>query len=240
MSTSSTWERVSLRFLINVLTTNERSGWVHPILNDYLSQLPFMYGLDTQIRTRTVHNHIPAAAARNFVGQQVKKLPLDERPDWVVMIDNDMAPPMNLLETVLDCPEDASVVVPVFHMWDEGKASTIVCWGMENATSAIIAGKKFHELSKAGTGVIFIKPEVFDKLELPYFWYPYNELCGIEGTEDITFCTKVLDNGMKIYGNSQILVGHLHNVNLAVVADAFDRIRARQAESQLEAVASPA
>ena len=193
------------------------------------------------VQTRVLHNHIPAAAARNFVGRQMRDLPKEERPDWVVMIDNDMGVPLNLLETVLGAPEDASVVVPVMHMWDEGKMSTIVCWGMgEDVKEAILQDKKFHPLTKAGTGVIFIKPEVFERIDLPYFWYPKNELEGIEGTEDIAFCSKVLDAGMKIYGASHVLISHFHNVNLAVVAHAFAKIKAEAESRQLEAIASPA
>lgn len=237
-----------MRFLVTVFSVHERTGWIHPVLTEFLCNAPFSSG--HQIATARVHNHVPAAAGRNFVGKRIAEMD-DELPDWVLMLDNDMCPPDNLLETVVGAPEDAAIVVPQMHMWDESKPNVILCWGMDGEegqkSELHLDDKKFHELSKCGTGAIFIRPEVFKKLEMPFFWYPYNALQGIEGTEDITFCKKVKEAGYKIYGNKDVVVGHYHNCNLAVVAQlvmqerkkAFD-LGVKQAASQLEAVASPA
>jgi peptide methionine sulfoxide reductase MsrB len=103
-----------------------------------------------------------------------------------------------------------------------------------------IEPEKWYELTKCGTGIIFIRPEVFEKISMPYFWYPLNADQGIEGTEDVTFTQKVTgvrcakcgdmedshkqngheftDAGLKIYGYSGCIAGHYHNVNLAVLA----------------------
>lgn len=241
-----------MRFLIAVLSTHERTGWIQPCLAEFLANVGFTSG--HQVATARVHNHVPAAAGRNFVGQKVAELG-EDGPDWLVMIDNDMIPPMELLDCVKDAPEDAAIVVPQMHMWDETKPNVILCWGMDESKAkvrpdgkqeACLDDQKFHELTKCGTGAIFIRPAVFRKIQMPYFWYPYNALQGIEGTEDITFCQKVREAGFKIYGNKDVVVGHMHNMNLAVVAELIVKERKRafdqgiQAASQPAAVACPA
>jgi hypothetical protein len=163
------------------------------------------------------------------------------------MIDNDMPPPKNLFDCVTKAPADASVVVPQMQMWDESKPSVTLCWGMDEAKvprtgkeqRLTIEGDTWYELTKCGTGIIFIRPKVFETIEKPYFWYPLNEDQGIEGTEDVTFTQKVtgircakcggmkaehtqfhefVDAGLKIYGYSGCIAGHYHNVNLSVLA----------------------
>lgn len=224
-----------ITILATVLTMHERTGWQSKQLSEWIANTLYdqlgsvLTGkrLDYSLMVTYAHNFMPAASARNFAARQIKDVV--PRPDWWLMIDNDMAPPPNLLDTVKDAPNDAAIIVPRFSMWDEGKAAVTLCWGMEDPKIVhsderqffTIDGPGFYPLSKCGTGAIFIKPEVFEKIEMPYFWYPKNADQGNEGTEDITFCKKVIDAGMKIYGNSSIAVGHYHNVNLEIVAQAI-------------------
>lgn len=236
----------SIRVLICVLTTHERNGWVCPALCEWLTDLPISGYNNVEYAVTYAKNFVPAASARNFLGRKVKES--DPKPDWVLMMDNDMPPPKNLFDCVINAPKDAMVVVPQMQMWDEGKPSVTLCWGMDESIAPkqgndqryTIEPDKWYELTKCGTGIIFIRPEVFERLSMPYFWYPLNADQGIEGTEDVTFTQKVVglrcakcgvlkkdhitnghefDNaGMKIYGYSGCIAGHYHNVNLAVVA----------------------
>jgi hypothetical protein len=73
----------------------------------------------------------------------------------------------------------------------------------------------FHEITKGGTGVIFIRPSAIRALEYPYFRYLYNEDQGMQGTEDIQFCNKLRAEGIKMYGNAGVTVGHYHSVELS-------------------------
>lgn len=227
-----------INVMMHVLTMHERNGWVCPYLSKWITDqlydqfLRAFHGkpLEYCLTVDYKHNFMPAASARNVVGEQSIGVP--PSLDWICMVDNDMAPQPNLLETVKNAPEDADIVVPRFSMWDEAKFSVTLCWGLDDPTKVKKAGGReyytfdkgeggFYPLTKCGTGCIFIRPRVFEKIQPPYFWYPKNKHEGNEGTEDICFTKKVVEAGMKIYGNASVMVGHYHNCNLEAVAHAI-------------------
>jgi len=88
------------KILICILTTYERSGWPHPDLLDFVYSLRFNFSYATAFVK--AHNFIPAAGARNFFCRNMK----DTDADWLLMIDNDMSPAANLLDTIKDAPAD--------------------------------------------------------------------------------------------------------------------------------------
>lgn len=213
------------KILICRFTTYERNGWPSHELSQWLEDLRMERRYLTSI-TRA-HNFSPAAGARNYLLNEVKKMPKHERPDWILMIDNDMVPCENLLSTIDHAPEDAGVVVPRFYMWDPQKQSVILCWGMDTKDAPEIDGTqifrvepdKYYELTKCGTGAMFIRPDMLDEMILPFFQYSYNQLGCMTGTEDIWFCqNRVAKTSYKIYGCSNVEVGHYHNVDLALLA----------------------
>lgn len=60
-------------------------------------------------------------------------------------------------------------------------------------------GKKgLEEVTAVGFGVCLTRKEVFDKMPQPWFDILWTDLGGIIG-EDIHFCVKALDNGIKTY-----------------------------------------
>jgi len=198
-----------IKILFGLLSTYEREGWIHPSITQFFCDMPFVKG--HAFRVVPIHNFKPAAAGRNKFCREVK----DADADWICMIDNDMQVGLNLLDTLKDVPKDASIVVPKFYMWTQAELSLKLCWGTEDAPNGykeITPG--WHELSKCGTGVIFIKPEVIRALEYPYFRYIYNDDCGMDGTEDVQFCLAARAKGFKIYGNADVHVGHFHSVEL--------------------------
>lgn len=202
-----------MKVVFGILSTYERNGWHHPSITQYFADLPFQTGYG--FRVIPVNNFVPAAAGRNVFGRNFK----DTDADWLCMIDNDMALPINLLDTVKDAPADAGIVVPSFYLWDQTASKLVLCWGMDNepvkTTPTAKFGPGFHALSKCGTGVIFIKPAVLRAMPYPYFKYLYNEDQGMAGTEDIQFCLSALASGFKIYGNASVTIGHYHSVELS-------------------------
>jgi hypothetical protein len=171
-----------------------------------------------------LHNFVPAAHARNFFGKELK----NSESTWTCMIDNDMQLPENLIDTVKDAPADADIVVPEFYMWNQNDLKLTLCWGMQDCPSGIRQklDPGFHELTKCGTGVIFIKPRVFKGMRQPYFSYKYNEDGGMIGTEDIEFCTHARELGFKIYGNTRIKVGHIHSIELGSMWQWYEKVLA--------------
>jgi len=137
------------------------------------------------------------------------------------MIDNDMRIPANLIDTVKDAPADAGIVVPVFYLWIKRNRNWCCAGASKKEPEKLgVLGEfpaGFHELTKCGTGVIFIRPSVLRQMPYPYFKYLYNEDQGMAGTEDIQFCLKARELGIKIYGNTAVKVGHFHSIDLSTL-----------------------
>ena len=206
------------KILIAVLTTYERHGWPHPDILKWVTDLPRDDRYATLVTT--IHNFSPAAAGRNVFCKMASEEGMGW--DWLCMVDNDMAPPANLLDTLKGVPADADIVVPTFYLWDQTQGRLALCWSsdeLEKEVSLTPGSSKtlenrFYELTKCGTGVIFIKAKSLRKLSYPYFKYLYNADQGMAATEDIQFCLKAREAGLKIYGNPMIRVGHFHSVDL--------------------------
>lgn len=204
----------SLNVFIAILTTYERNGWITRQLAE------FVYSLRGNKKFATAlafaDNYVPAAAGRNAICAAF----LSSDADWLCMIDNDMAPPANLLDTLDGAPDDAAVIIPKFHMWDGNKAELKLCWKFpEGAPQEIAVDSGFHPLAAGGTGVMFLKRTPFLDFPMPWFEYRYNKMGGMEATEDIVFTEKMVERGLKVYGNGAIRVGHFRSVNLDVMSD---------------------
>jgi hypothetical protein len=206
-----------LKVIFGILSTYERNGWHHPSITQFFADLPFKTGYG--FRVVPVCNFVPAASGRNVFCRNVR----DTDADWICMIDNDMALPENLLDTLKDVPKDAGIVVPAFYLWDQTTSKLVLCWGVEwddgKERPVSQFGPGFHELTKCGTGVIFIRPSVLCAMNYPFFRYLYNDDQGMAGTEDIQFCLEARKKGFKIYGNASINVGHYHSVELSSLWD---------------------
>jgi hypothetical protein len=209
------------QILICIFSTYERTGWYHPELGVFLESLRENNSYATLYSKS--HNFIPIEGGRNTAANAYKDFPAD----WIVFVDNDMSPPMNILDCVKDAPADAGVVVPKFFLWDETNLQANLCWGSNQGAERVynLEAQKWHELDKCGTGLIFIRPEVFRKIPAPWFWRTYDDLCNMTSTEDINFALKVREHGFKIYGNSKFEVGHHHSCNLSAVARAINNAR---------------
>lgn len=226
---AKTSEPIKIAFA--VLSTYERGGWIHPSILQFFCDLPFKTGY--AFRMIPVHNFLPAASGRNVFCKAMK----DNDADWICMVDNDMAMPENLLDAVKDAPADADIVCPTFYMWAQNDLKLTLCWGMDGVPTGIVSklGPGYHELTKCGTGVIFIKPKVFRALEYPYFRYLHNEDGSMTGTEDIQFCLNARKAGFKIYGTTAVKVGHYHSVELGSLWDWYDQRKAQvEAEKVLD------
>jgi hypothetical protein len=213
-----------------ILCTYERTGWICPELMEFVSQIPFNQNYATIVRK--AHNFLPAAAARNFIAKQL--LLMKPEPTWVLMLDNDMAPPLNLLDTIKNAPDDAMIVCPMFHLWTPEERTTKLCWGMDNIEEKTypngrkglkIEKDKYYDITKCGTGAIFIRPELFRRIPSPWFEYKYDDLGNLTATEDIIFCDKVRAAGMRMVGYSGITVGHNHTVDLALLHSILHTIK---------------
>jgi len=67
---------------------------------------------------------------------------------------------------------------------------------------------EYTEVDGIGTGCIYIRRNVFDKIQKPYFRFQYAEDGHIELGEDYAFSAKVKKSGVKLYVATKFIVGH--------------------------------
>lgn len=165
---------------------------------------------------RIFHDH-----ARNKIVEEFLKTDCDA----IWFLDSDVAPPNTAIELVTKhwdkwqvagCPyplflkpaghEIPKVVFAVYSDMGEGK-------GLKTADNIPKDGTGY--VDGIATGCLFIKREVFEKLEKPYFEFKYERetMEMVEG-EDIGFCHKVRELGHRFFIDFSMVCHHFKRVNL--------------------------
>lgn len=143
--------------------------------------------------------------------------------DCMWFLDSDVVPPVNVLNLIRDHYDKwqvAGAPYPVFMQQPGCEAPQVVFTVYKDTPNVGMApakipysGTDFAE--GMATGCLFIKREVFDKLEKPYYEFKYeqeNRLL-IEG-EDIGFCKKLRAQGIKFFVDYSLVCRHYKTVCL--------------------------
>lgn len=151
---------------------------------------------------------------------------MDSGCDILWFLDSDVCPPKHVLDLVTmhgDKWKVAAAPYPVF-MAQPGESFRQVVYTVYKAIAPHPITKQSriapcdvpHEgtdfLDGAATGCLFIKREVFDKLERPYFEFKYDPItrAPVEG-EDIGFCLKMHKLGIKFFVDFSMVCKHFKN-----------------------------
>lgn len=161
-------------------------------------------------------------AAREGVVQDF----LDSGCDILWFLDSDICPPKHILDLITMYGDKwlcAAAPYPVF-MAQPGESHRQVVYTVykQIAPHPVTKAPRIAPcdvpnegtawLDGAATGCLFIKREVFDKLERPYFEFKYDPITRmpIEG-EDIGFCLKMLKLGIKFFVDFGMVCKHFKN-----------------------------
>jgi hypothetical protein len=205
--------QMSKKVFISVLCGDERGGWIHPRLSLFL--------LQTLARNHSVTLHMtldarPVTRARNLIVEEFLKTDCE----WLLMLDNDVVPPddlLNILDTLPPSqPEQARI-------WPKGAAGVLVPRVYIPAEGYICLGWMYggesvgnwHELIHAATAAMFIHREVFSKLQKPYFEFGTMP-DGAPITEDLMFCTNVRKADFRIFGHRGYTCSHFRTLDLRI------------------------
>lgn len=181
-------------------------------------------------------------AARNRLVKEFLK----SDADILFFLDSDVVPPTDIFDLVLmqekwDC---AGGVYPVF-MTPAGHDKPQVVFtvykgrGEQGLGMANIPPAGFSYVDGLGTGCMFLKRHVLEKLSEPYFEFKYNEASrAIEVGEDIDFCMKVNDLGFKFFVDFSKVCKHYKNVCLLDVSN-YAQEFAGNTMKQYEAMIKP-
>lgn len=75
--------------------------------------------------------------------------------------------------------------------------------------SMIVSEKGLLEVDGCGMACCLIKTKVFDKLKKPYYYFGKNKHTGKRLGEDLNFCYDIKKEGVKIYADTHLKIGHL-------------------------------
>jgi GT2 family glycosyltransferase len=125
--------------------------------------------------------------------------------------------------------EKADVVALPYYMRPDGikKASSLLCIGWRASEPnffhmAMQLEHKWQEVDVGGAGCMFIRRAVLERMSFPWFQTPEYaiEKRFLAGAcEDFDFCERAQAAGFHIFTHGGLLCGHLHTVDLSVVAD---------------------
>ena len=177
----------------------------------YKDQIQFIW--PTHCVRRIFHDFSRNAHAEEF---------LKSEADIWFQLDSDVVPPDDIFDIVLkhelwDC---AGGVYPVF-MTPSGEDRPQVVFtvykgrGEKGYQAANIPKSGTDYVDGLGTGCMFVKRHVLEKMSKPYFEFKYDSTTRflIEG-EDLGFCQKVNDLGYKFYVDYSMACKHYKNVCL--------------------------
>jgi hypothetical protein len=151
------------------------------------------------------------AEARNFIAQHA----VDVGAEYVFFLDYDVAPPSNTLVRLMQ--HDVPVAAAVYNSKSVPTWPLIYVRGHNHAFEDWETGD-LVEADGVGMGATVIKTEVFKKLKKPWFrtvpGYTSNGSSVLPHmTEDIWFCDKVRDAGIKILVDTSLQAGHVDWTN---------------------------
>jgi GT2 family glycosyltransferase len=167
----------------------------------------------------------PLDNARNFI---VKNF-LEDYFDYLVMIDNDIVPPVNTLRELVAADKDViaplcftvrvdddglMAPIPVAHRYDsEGKYRPYYGQGVEETD--VITG-----------GMMMIKRHVLEKIDRP-FYFTYHSNGIVEYSEDFVFSQQVQKLGLKLYTHYGLLCKHMKTLDIKSLNDLLIKVTSK-------------
>src|ERR1022692_3407703 len=104
--------KAPIKVLCCVFTGEERHGWIQPRLSSVLLRLA--YDQRIQFSYAPIHAVHPVCAARNLA---VNEFFLKSDCDRLLIFDNDVCPPDNIADAIVNMPEEASIAVFPYWVW---------------------------------------------------------------------------------------------------------------------------
>lgn len=204
--------------MVVVFTGPERSGWVNPFLTTALMHMAF----DKRIRLTyaPIHAIFPVSSARNCAVDKFK----ETDADILVMIDNDIAPPNNVMDAIVGMPPECDIAILPYWVWMPNLRHTMLCAG-HYADGVMVTPdpetitEGWNEIGGGGTGFIAMRRRVFTegKIPEPFFHIVIDPKKSQAVSEDIYFTGNAKEAGYRLFMNADFICNHYHTLNLAEV-----------------------
>jgi len=190
---------------------------------------------DGDYNVKVRHSYMqPVDANRN---KMVKSFLQDEENDWLLMIDNDVVPPKDILKMV-ECGKPVvsatvtikkgSVPQPVI-LKEEGDQYRQVNIGefVDEEQDGLI------QVDGVGTGCLLVRRDVLEGMQPPWFKFLYNEEDGsLKLGEDFYFSRRLKQNGVPIHVSTEFVCSHFKKIDLTEVANVVAEYQQRLSKLQ--------
>lgn len=195
--------------------------------NIYPDTFKAIYDLDTSGHDCTFEfvRGYDCATARNKIAQ----LAMDQGADYVLMVDNDVVLPKDVLKYFMEDPVDVCLGYYAHRDKDNlYRGYTCVCklkdktgkayfnypleseYSAQEMAEARLRGEYRFKIHGGGMGCAFIKTDVFRRMRYPWYdWVNYNDKRRNMLSEDLYFCEQCKQAKIPIYTDSRAGCGHM-------------------------------
>ena len=137
---------------------------------------------------------------------------------FLIMVDDDLIPPDDLLEMA---EQDCDIVGALCYGWDMKNGPFVVAYhqGDDEQYFRPIPGRTentgLHEVAFVGGGCMMIHRRVLEALPAPWFYFQIDpDGKKVVLSEDFVFCQNAAKQGFKIFLDTDRVCGHLKKVDL--------------------------
>ena len=180
----------------------------------------------------------PVDFARNWAVKRFLNNKKYETIEWMGWLDIDMTFPKNGFNIMLDAAEETGAkVMTGIYFKKNMERNEIVTWKYDHLNRVVepCLDGTVQEIEIMGMGFCIIHRSVLEKIGYPWFKYgPLHEDLTLLSTEDIQFCERCKEEGIKIWAHTGVICGHLmtiENINnqISVVSPTNEPIKGRLA-----------
>ena len=186
-------------------------GWIHTKLVETLLKIQ---GATKHELTFFFSDEKPIDYNRNFIVDKFLK----SNCEILFMIDSDMVIPENLLDMI---KPDCDVVSAVVFTTNKGIPYPLIMKnskdgrGFEPMADPGDTIEEYTSVDGIGTGCIYIRRSVFEKINRPFFRFQYASDGNITYGEDYSFSKKVKAADINLYVATKFIVGHFKSFDVA-------------------------
>lgn len=135
--------------------------------------------------------------------------------DYIWFIDTDHIIPKGTLTKLLKVMKDKkAMIVSGLYFSKTPPIIPVIRKVTDGFAEPIVDFKGIIEADGLGLGCCLIDMKVFEKIEFPYFECGYKNHYGFINyySEDITFCNKIREKGIKIYVDTDLIIQHIGGI----------------------------
>lgn len=159
----------------------------------------------------------PISHSRN----KVAKKSVEDKYDFVLMIDDDVAPIKSPLDLVVLNKDILSLPTPIMQN-GQMMFNTVVAVGDNFKPLPGHLQQGLVEIDAAGTGCILIKTDVFKKVKRPFDFEFDDDGLKTRG-EDFAFCMRAKEAGFRVWTHYDYPCEHWNRLNMLQILEAFKK-----------------